>query len=305
MHLAITPGLVVDAPSRAAQGAVHRVLGDLRPAAPEDGPPNVIVGSGRGVDIGADGRVAIGSDQVAHLLWAACAAAALQASRLPLHGATAAMPDGRVVTVVGGGGSGKSSALLAALGAGARLVSAEWVLVGPDGSLAPLPGRLRLRAHHLAGPSTVPGVPPSARARIRTAGVLARATTRWARISGALARRAYADVDLPAPASSTSRPDVLLMLEAAPVDAPEVSTTDVAAAAPELAGLLRDDLTALGEGGALRADAAARLDALTGPCMERLVEQRLSGPEPRVVRIRHDHPRSGRRFAEAVAEVLR
>lgn len=305
MQLVIARGLVLDARTRAARAAVRSVLGELREAATGDGPPAVVIEAGRGVDIDSDGLVTLGADRVRDLLWAACAAAALRTGRLPLHGATATLPDARVVTIVGGSGTGKSSALLAARAVGARVVAPEWVLVDADGSVAPLPGRLRLRPHHLTGPAAWDErLPLPAALRMLVAGRLEPVAGRSERVRRAVDRRAHADVALPSAAPRLDRVDVVLMLEAAAVDAPAVSTTSAAAAGARLAALVRDDLAGLRRAG-LRPEAVTRLDALTGPGLAALVRERLERTRPQVLEIRHDHPRSGRRFAESVVAVLR
>lgn len=305
MQLVITRGLVLDARTRAARAEVRSVLGDLREAADGDGPPSIVVDRGHGVVIDAEGRLTLGSDRAGELLWAACAAAALRCGRLPLHGATATMPDSRVVTIVGGSGTGKSTALLAARGMGARVVAPEWVLVDADGSVAPLPGRLRLRSHHLTGATAWDErLPLPVALRMLAARRLEPVARRSERVRRAVDHRAYVDVALPSPPPRLDSLDVVLMLEAAGVDAPAVSTISAAAAVSRLTTLIRDDLTVLRSVGS-RSEAVAQLDAVTGASLDALVGDRLERTRPQLVGISHDHPRSGRHFAETVAAVLR
>jgi hypothetical protein len=68
---------------------------------------------------------------------------------LPLH-ASAFHVDGVDVLVTGWAKSGKTEALLAAAGRGARYIADEWVYLRPDGTMTGVPEPIRLWAWHLA-----------------------------------------------------------------------------------------------------------------------------------------------------------
>lgn len=291
MSFRVTTDIWVDARTSLARRRARAQLGSMDRVAAGGAGLGIVVG--RRSEPVADRGLLIGDDHVDRLLIPAIALLALEQGSVPLHGATVT-DDGRSATVVvGGTGTGKTSVLLALAGLERRILAPEWVLLADGGRVEPLPGRLRLRPHHLRAARAaglLPFGPGLARGLL--AAVAARVPAPGERVRRALRHRAHVDVTIP----SLRRPTTatigrLLMLRAEPVDRPIMEPLSIHDAAEEVAALVRDDLAPLSEDRFGAPVEAARIGTAVRGLSARLAGI-LESERVATVCLRHDHPSS-------------
>lgn len=305
MDLAVTADLVVAACTPRARRQVRRVLGAL-PQAPTPAMPIAVSIGAAGRD-GRDGhrpaQVQLADTDVGTSLSPALALAALERGWMPVHGPTLAAGSG-ITVITGPSGSGKTAVALALIEHGATLLAPEWALIGPDGAVVPVPGRLRLRPHHLVSAKAA-GLLLGRGTALRAA-VVASATRvplPAGPIRRAVGHRAHLDVDVvvgpPQPGLITR----VLMLAVADTDVPlvhEVSTREVAR---QICVLVQADLAVLAGGQVSSGVDRHRLAKATDR-LDDALPAALSASGSSAWTVRHDHPRSAASLGPALAAML-